>query len=87
MSDQINPAWEKASHHVIFLSDFLPGGAYDGLTIQQAVEKLNMSDQQKQDDSGGQNPIWPGETPKAPAPGTVTTDPKTGETIIVPLVR
>lgn len=31
-------------------------------------------------------PVWPGECP-APKPGTVTIDPKTGETVIVPLVR
>lgn len=39
----------------------------------------------KPDDSDGQNPIFPGDEPQAPKPGTSTED--GAETIIVPIVR
>jgi hypothetical protein len=46
-----------------------------------------MSDKEKQDDSGGQNDVWPGDEPKAPKPGTETDGPEPGETTFVPIVR
>lgn len=43
-----------------------------------------MSDKEKRDDSGG---IWPGDEPKAPAPGTETDGPEEGEKTFVPVVQ
>lgn len=40
MSWKINPEWVAATHHLVFSAQFLPGGCYEGMTLEQALERL-----------------------------------------------
>lgn len=41
MSWKLNPDWMAATHHIVFSAQFLPGGCYEGMSLEQALERLD----------------------------------------------